>query len=88
VYNLAWLFSELMQYKEAISRLEEALVILRRVFGSTIRTVMTAKGLARVCQLAAQSDHGAIDVGHNFHICSFWSSFGGDLSLCSRVLLH
>jgi tetratricopeptide (TPR) repeat protein len=64
LWNLS---ANLRQYEEAIPRLEEALAIEQRVYGDQHeRTVETAEELARVHRLAAQSDRGAINVGHNF----------------------
>jgi hypothetical protein len=51
--------------------MEEVLAIRQRVFGDQHeRTVQTAKHLAAARQLASQSDRDAINVGHNFHMCS------------------
>ncbi len=51
--------------------MEEALAIRQRVYGDQHeRTVQTAKELAMVRQLASQSDRDAINVGHNFRMCS------------------
>jgi hypothetical protein len=52
--------------------MEEALAIRQRVYGDQHEpTVQTAMDLAMVRQLAAQSDRGAINVGHNFRMCSW-----------------
>jgi hypothetical protein len=71
LYNLACTFVDLKQFEEAIPRYEEALALRQSVFGDWHeRTVRTAKELTRARQLAAQSDRGAINVGHTFRICS------------------
>jgi tetratricopeptide (TPR) repeat protein len=76
MFNLAGLFAKLKQAEEAILRLEEALAIRQSVYGGQHgHTVWTIKDLAEerlaaVRQLAAQSDRDAINVGHNFRICS------------------
>jgi tetratricopeptide (TPR) repeat protein len=86
LYNLADLFANLKQYEEAIPRLEEALAIQQRVFGDVHeRTVETAKKLARVRHLAAQSDRGAIDVGHNFRMCSCCGAVSEAINTCPCV---
>jgi tetratricopeptide (TPR) repeat protein len=86
LYNLADLFANLRQYEEAIPRLEEALAIEQRVFGDQHdRTVETAEELARVRQLAAQSDRGAIDVGHNFRMCSCCGAVSEAINTCPCI---
>ncbi len=71
LYNLAVAFAQLKQFDEAIPRCEEALAIFQRVYGDQHeRIVQIAKHLAEVRQLGAQSDRGAINVGHNFRMCS------------------
>jgi tetratricopeptide (TPR) repeat protein len=84
--NLSRLFADLKQYEEAIPRLEEALAIRQKVYGEQHeRTVRIAKELARVCQLAAQSDRGAIDVGHNFRMCSFCGAVSEAINTCPCI---
>jgi tetratricopeptide (TPR) repeat protein len=86
LHNLARLFADLKQYEEAIPRFEEALAIRQKVFGDQHeRTVRTAKELAGVCQLAAQSDPGAIDVGHNFRMCSCCGAVSEAINTCPCV---
>jgi tetratricopeptide (TPR) repeat protein len=86
LYNLANLFANLKQYKEAILRLEDALAIRQRVYGEQHEcTVRTAEELARVRQLAAQSDRGAIDVGHNFHMCSCCGAVSEAINTCPCI---
>ncbi len=86
LYNLADLFADLKQYEEAIPRLEEALAIEQGVFGvQHRRTVETVKKLARVHQLAAQSDRGAIGVGHNFRMCSVCGAVSEAINTCPCV---
>jgi hypothetical protein len=81
--NLALLFARLKQYEEAIPRVEEALAIRQRVFGDQHeRTVQTAKDLAEVRPLAAQSDRSAIDVGHNFRMCSWCGAVSQIIFTC------
>ncbi len=85
-YNLADLFADLKQYEEAIPRYEEALAIDQRVYGDQHdQTIRTAKELARVRQLAAQSDRGAIDVGHNFRMCSWCGAVSEAINTCPCV---
>jgi tetratricopeptide (TPR) repeat protein len=84
--NLADLFANLKQYEEAIPRLEEALAICQRVFGDQHeQTLMTAKKLTEARQLAAQSDRGAIDVGHNFRMCSYCGAVSEAINTCPCV---
>jgi hypothetical protein len=84
--NLAFAFAKLKQYEEAIPRLEEALAIEQRVFGDQHeRTVDTAKMLAEVRQLAVQSDRGAINVGHNFCMCSCCGAVSEAINTCPCV---
>ncbi len=86
LYNLARLFADLKQYEEAIPRMEEVLAIEKRVFGDQHeRTAQTAKQLAMVRQLAAQSDRGAIDVGHNFRMCSWCGAVSEAINTCPCV---
>jgi tetratricopeptide (TPR) repeat protein len=86
LYNLAYLFADLKQYEEAIPRIEEALAIYQREFSDQHdQTVRTAKELARVRQLAAQSDRGAIDVGHNFRMCSCCGAVSEAINTCPCV---
>jgi hypothetical protein len=79
-------FFNLKQYEEAIPRLEEVLAIERRVFGDQHQiTVDTAKALAEARQLAAQSHRGAIDVGHNFRMCSLCGAVSEMINTCPCV---
>jgi hypothetical protein len=48
-------------------------------------TIMIAKKLSKVCQLAVQSDRGAIDVGHNFRMCSFCGAVSEAINTCPCV---
>jgi tetratricopeptide (TPR) repeat protein len=83
LYNLAFLFARLKQYEEAIPRMEEALAIRQRVYGDQHDlTVQTAKRLAEVRQLASQSDRDAIDVGHNFRMCSLCGAVSEIIFTC------
>jgi hypothetical protein len=80
------LFANLNQYEEAIPRFEEALAIRQRVFGDQHEdTVTLAKKLAGVRQLAAQSDRSAIDVGHNFRMCSCCGAVSEAINTCPCV---
>ncbi len=86
LWNLARLFADLKQYEEAISRLEEALAICQRVYGEQHEsTVAIAKELTKVRILAAQSDRGAIDVGHNFRMCSCCGAVSEAINTCPCV---
>ncbi len=63
--------------------MEEVLAIRQRVYGDQDEhTVGTAKKLAEVRQLAAQSNRGAIDVGHNFRMCSWCSAVSEIIFTC------
>jgi tetratricopeptide (TPR) repeat protein len=86
LYNLARLFANLKQFEEAILRYEEAVAIRQRVFGlQHERTVDTVKVLAQAHLLAAQSDRGAIDVGHNFRMCSCCGAVSEAINTCPCV---
>jgi tetratricopeptide (TPR) repeat protein len=79
LFNLAFLLAKLKQFEEAIPRMEEALAICQRVFGGQHeRTVQTAL----VRQLAAQSNRDAIDVGHNFRMCSLCGAVSEIIFTC------
>jgi tetratricopeptide (TPR) repeat protein len=86
LYNLAILFARLKQYEEAIPPMEEALDIRQRVFGDQHDwTVQTVKDLALVRQHATQSDRGAINVGHNFRMCSLCGAVSEMINTCPCV---
>ncbi len=86
LYNLARLFADLKQYEEAITRLEQALTVRQRVFGDQHdRTVETAEELTEVRHLAAQSDRGTIDVGHNFRMCSCCGAVSEAINTCPCI---
>jgi tetratricopeptide (TPR) repeat protein len=83
LFNLAVVFARLKQYEEAIPRMEEALAIHQRVYGGQHeRTVQIAKDLAMVRQLAAQSNRDAINVGHNFRMCSWCGAVSEIIFTC------
>ncbi len=66
--------------------MEEALAILQNLFGiKHERTAQTAKDLAEVRQLAAQSDRGAINVGRNFRMCSCFGAVSEMINTCPCV---
>ncbi len=48
-------------------------------------TIMIAKKLSKVCQLAVQSDRGAIDVGHSFRMCSCCGAVSEAIDTCPCI---
>jgi hypothetical protein len=73
VHNHACLFFDLKQY-EAIPRLEEALAIEQRVFGAQ----HDQSGVAQIRSCA-------IDVGHNFRMCSWCGAVSEAINTCPCV---